>query len=76
MQRHLWMHGALLVLVFGVFGLNALGVAIPSGIFLLVLLACPLMMFMMMGSMDHGSHGGHQGGGDQSRTPHDHGSMR
>lgn len=79
MQRHLWMHGALIAVVLGVFGLSALGVAIPSALFLLVLLACPVMMMTMMGGMDHGSHGGHggqQGGADHTRSPHDHESMR
>lgn len=80
MQRHLGMHGALIAGMLAVFGLSALGVAVPSGIFLLLLLACPLMMMvMMMGGMDHGGHGGnggHQGGSDQPRPPHDHESMR
>lgn len=77
MQRHLWMHGALIALVIGVFGLSALGVAIPSGIYFLVVLACPLMMMTMMGGMGHGGHAGHGDTSEPSdRSTHDHESMR
>lgn len=54
MRRHLWMHGGLAVVIVGILGLKALGVAVPIGIVYLVLLACPFMMAsMMLGGHDH-----------------------
>jgi hypothetical protein len=58
MRRHRWMHVGLVAAILAIFGLSAFGVAIPTGVVYLVLLACPLMMVFMMFGMNHDHEGG------------------
>jgi hypothetical protein len=54
MRTHLWLHGVIAVAVLGVLGLSAFGVAVPTAVVLLIVLACPAMMvFMMLGMGGH-----------------------
>lgn len=53
MRRHMWMHVGMLAAILAILGLSALGVAIPTGVVYLVVLACPLMMVLMMLGMNH-----------------------
>lgn len=54
MRNHTWMHAGILGAILAVFGLGALGVAVPTAVIYLILLACPLMMVFMMFGMNHG----------------------
>lgn len=68
MRHHMWMHVGLLAAIMVIFGLSALGVAIPTAVIYLVVLACPLMMVSMMLGKDH-DHGSADPG---SPAGHDH----
>ena len=64
MRRHLWIHVGMVAAIIAIFGLDALGVAVPVVVVYLVMLGCPLMMGYMMfgtkhgrGVTDHGPHG-------------------
>ncbi len=72
MRRHMWMHVGMLAAIVAIFGLSALGVAIPTGVVYLVLLACPLMMVFMMVGMKHDGDADHsdQPGHAESDQPH------
>jgi hypothetical protein len=76
MRRHLWMHVGLVAAILALFGLSALGVAIPTGVVYLVLLACPLMMIFMMVGMNHdqedGSGHDHDTDTNSDRAPSPH----
>jgi hypothetical protein len=66
------MHVGMLAAILVIFGLSALGVAIPQAVVYLVVLACPLMMVFMMFGMDHDhdhDDTGHQGHADHDRQP-------
>lgn len=71
MRRHMWMHVGLLAAILAIFGLSALGVAIPTGVVYLVVLACPLMMVFMMFGMDHDHDKDHEGSGHQGHAEQD-----
>jgi hypothetical protein len=64
MRNHTWMHAGLLTAILAVFGLGALGVAVPSAVIYLIVLACPLMMVFMMFGMNHGHEPDGPGGAD------------
>lgn len=75
MRRHLWMHGGMAAAIVAIVGLRALGVAIPTGVVYLVVLACPLMMVSMMLGMNHEDDAnqpdpsGHAGHADPDQQP-------
>lgn len=69
MRRHMWMHVGLLAAILAVFGLSALGVAIPNAVVYLIVLACPLMMVFMMVGMNH-DHEGHDSSIDEAERLH------
>jgi hypothetical protein len=59
MKGHLWMHVGLAAAVVAVLGLNVIGVAVPTAVVYLLVLACPVMMIVMMAGMSR----------DQTRSP-------
>ncbi|HET6355452.1 DUF2933 domain-containing protein [Streptomyces sp.] len=63
-----------------VVGALALGVPLGNLAFILILLACPLMMFFMMGGMHGSDHMQGRGRGHddvpKDRNPHDHKPFR
>ena len=65
MRNHLWMHVGLVAAIAAIFGLSAVGVAVPTAVVYAVVLACPLMMVFMMFGMNH-DHEGSSGDVDHS----------
>ena len=62
MRGHMKMHLALLAAITVIFGLQAIGVTVPTAVLYLVVLACPLMMITMMRGHDHRAHGAPEAG--------------
>lgn len=70
-MNHQQMLKPALVVVALLAALALAGVPVGNVAYLLVALACPLMMILMMGGMAHGGHGGHRGHGAHEEAEHD-----